>query len=174
MPIPNGLSWSLKKIWQQRETLSSSGDLQQFVTAGRFKIKRMYNHLRQQGESDRLATKERLRRWNVIADSVCCLCHSTDESRDHLFFACSFVADIWNQVLQRSGIHRTVGAWNDEVQWVQKASRSTRSNARMCNSLFCETVYSIWLARNSKVFSNQLDSSLSIVNRILFRVACNS
>ncbi|XP_021836449.2 uncharacterized protein [Spinacia oleracea] len=199
MPIPNGLSWSLKKIWQQRETLSSSGDLQKFVTAGKFKIQRMYNHLRHQGESvgwkrifcnshaspksvfivwlalqDRLATKERLRRWNVIADSVCCLCHSTDESRDHLFFDCSYSADIWNQVLQRSGIHRTAGTWNEEVQWVQKASRSTRSKARMCNSLFCETVYSIWLARNSKVFSNQLDNSLSIVNRILFRVACNS
>ncbi|XP_021840133.2 uncharacterized protein [Spinacia oleracea] len=199
MPIPNGLSWSLKKIWQQRETLSSSGDMQKFVTSGKFKIQRLYNHLRQQGEpvrwkrivcnshaspksvfivwlalQDRLATKDRLRRWNIIADSVCSLCHNTDESRDHLFFECSYSAEIWSHVLQRSGIHRTSGTWNEKVQWVQKVSRSTRSKSRLCNSLFCETVYSIWLARNSKIFSNQFESSLCIVNRILFRVACNS
>ncbi|XP_056685901.1 uncharacterized protein [Spinacia oleracea] len=226
MPIPNGLSWSLKKIWQQRETLSSSDDMQKFVISGKFNIQRLYNHLRQQGESvrwkrivcnshaspksafivwlalqDRLATKDRLRRWNIIADSVCSLCHNTDESRDHLFFECSYSADIWSQVLQRSGIHRASVTWNEEVhysadiwsqvlqrsgihrasvtwneevQWVQKASRSTTSKARLCNSLFCETVYSIYLARNSKIFSNQFESSLCIVNRILFRVACNS
>ncbi|XP_050219091.1 uncharacterized protein LOC126669623 [Mercurialis annua] len=54
----------------------------------------------------RLVTKDKLRKWNVINDDKCSLCNVNLESRDHLFFDCSYSKKIWRSVLDRLGINR--------------------------------------------------------------------
>lgn len=43
---------------------------------------------------DRLATCDRIRRFGVVCDLMCVLCTVADENRNHLFFECSFSAEI--------------------------------------------------------------------------------
>ncbi|XP_019082547.1 PREDICTED: uncharacterized protein LOC109125398 [Camelina sativa] len=44
---------------------------------------------------DRLSTGDRMLQWNQSADSSCAFCGTMIESRDHLFFTCSNVTEIW-------------------------------------------------------------------------------
>ncbi|XVF65859.1 hypothetical protein PTKIN_Ptkin09bG0284800 [Pterospermum kingtungense] len=39
-------------------------------------------------------------------------------SRDHLFFDCPFSKAIWSQVLQVCNLHRSIGSWQIELDWV--------------------------------------------------------
>lgn len=69
---------------------------------------------------NRLATKDRMLKWNMISDGICSLCQGCDEDLPHLVFECSYTTDIWTQVLPRSGVYRAVGNvrnWSDEVLW---------------------------------------------------------
>lgn len=48
-PIANGLTWSLWKIWQSREILQNAGGGEQFVHASKFRIQKVYAHIREVG-----------------------------------------------------------------------------------------------------------------------------
>lgn len=39
---------------------------------------------------DRLSTMDRIHRWNAGVDTTCVLCKQATETRDHLFFVCSY------------------------------------------------------------------------------------
>ncbi|XP_056687909.1 uncharacterized protein [Spinacia oleracea] len=153
MPVPNGLTWSLKKIWQQRDILVQTGGVDQFIVNGKFKISRMYKALHTGGTQvqwkrivcnskdspkatfitwlapqNRLPTKESLLSWNLNIDGVCEFCQVQDEKLSHLFFECHYSQDIWRTVL----------------------------------------VQLVWLQRNASEFSKKFDPVDSVVRRILF------
>lgn len=44
---------------------------------------------------NRLSTMDRVFRWNQGVDTTCALCKTAQESRDHLFFECSYSTQIW-------------------------------------------------------------------------------
>lgn len=45
---------------------------------------------------NRMLTQDRLRRWGLEVSPLCLLCNSENESRQHLFFDCSFSKEIWS------------------------------------------------------------------------------
>ena len=47
---------------------------------------------------DRLATMDRVARWNPGADETCVLCKNAGENIDHLFFECSYSSQIWESL----------------------------------------------------------------------------
>lgn len=49
---------------------------------------------------DKLPTRAHLRTWGSIYADSCCLRNSSLETRDYLFFTCSFSAQIWSRFLQ--------------------------------------------------------------------------
>lgn len=121
---------------------------------------------------NRLATKDRLISWNLSIDVRCGLCQMADESLTHLFFSCHFSEEVWKLVLQNIGVVRRILPWNEEVQKAVKKIRSIKK-ADCSNSIaFLETVYCIWLQRNSKLFMDHVDPVRVVVDRILFNIAC--
>ncbi|XP_021866924.1 uncharacterized protein [Spinacia oleracea] len=197
MQVPNGLTWSMRKIWANREVFVDSGDIGQFITHGKYSIQKMYLHLRQNATAvswkriicnskaspkatfivwlalqNRLATKERLLKWNMQIDGGCVSCQTQVETLEHLFFECAFSKRVWSSVLSKIGVDRTIQTWQGEVDWAAKKSRGTKPRDKICNMAFVETVYNIWLQRNSKVFKNSIDSVDVISSRIVFLIAC--
>ncbi|XP_056691739.1 uncharacterized protein [Spinacia oleracea] len=104
MQVPNGLTWSMRKIWANRDVFVDSGDTGQFITHGKYSIQKMYLHLRQNATAvswkrivcnskaspkatfivwlalqNRLATKERLLKWNMQIDGGCVNCQTQTE-----------------------------------------------------------------------------------------------
>lgn len=49
MDIPNGLTWSMRNIWSSRNVLLDAGNPPQFTHEGKFRIQRIYKHMRQEG-----------------------------------------------------------------------------------------------------------------------------
>ena len=47
---------------------------------------------------DRLATMDRISCWSQGMDSTCVLCKTAHETRNHLFFKCSFSSQIWEHL----------------------------------------------------------------------------
>ncbi|XP_021837093.2 uncharacterized protein [Spinacia oleracea] len=178
MPIPNGLTWSMRKIWHQRNILLQAGGGSQFVVAGKFRIHKAYKHLHHNGVQltvqNRLATKDRLIKWNVHVVSTCGLCNQQDEDLSRLFFSCKYSTEVWEIVLQNLGIQRCILQWQKEVSWEVKKSRSSRKSDVSCAMEFIETVYGIWLQRNSQIFSSKVESPLVVANKILFCVGCRN
>lgn len=49
---------------------------------------------------DRLSTLDRVAKWSQGLDTTCVLCKAGMESRDHLFFDCSYAAQIWENTVR--------------------------------------------------------------------------
>lgn len=71
---------------------------------------------------DRLATGERVLRWNPQADATCVLCSGTMETRDHLFLCWPYSEEIWRKLIgnlvgwdtQLSGLSYLIWWWTRE------------------------------------------------------------
>jgi len=57
-----------------------------------------------------LSTKERMCCWGYVGSTLCIVCFACQESRDHLFFNCSFSKRIWRRVIADCLI------WNPPVE----------------------------------------------------------
>ncbi|XP_021866760.1 uncharacterized protein [Spinacia oleracea] len=183
---------------QERERFfSQAGGVHSFVHGGKFRICKAYQFLKPEANSvswkriicnsraspkstfivwlaiqNRLATKDRLMSWNLNVDGQRVLCQKYPETVTHLFFECEYSAAIWDKVMQSCGGQRSIQNWPELIEWVAKKSRSTKSPDTYRSVLFIESVYAIWIQRNSKLFKNKLDSCSNVVNRVLFRTAC--
>lgn len=49
---------------------------------------------------DRLATGDRILKWNSQADPTCWLCKSVSETRDHIFFDCVYSKEVWKETVK--------------------------------------------------------------------------
>ena len=63
---------------------------------------------------DRIPTRDRLISWGINVDANCLLCNSMPESRNHLFFSCSFSFQLWSKVASRLEIQPQRG-WEDTL-----------------------------------------------------------
>lgn len=96
---------------------------------------------------NRLATMDRVSKWCLGADTVCVLCKNAVETRDHLFFDCTYSAQLWESLTL--GILRS----NFSKDWATIIALLT-DNSRGRKSTFCVrysfqvAVYVIWRERN--------------------------
>lgn len=61
---------------------------------------------------DRLATGDRISRWNPQADVKCWLCQAPLENRDHLFFDCGYSKEVWCSLVKNLAGNRSVYEWS--------------------------------------------------------------
>lgn len=118
---------------------------------------------------DRLATKERLARWGVVAtDLLCPFCNQVTESLNHLFFQCCVSGAIWKKLLSWQGIHRNCLSRQEEITWAVKCCGVNSKGAAVYRIVLDADVYQLWIERNAVFFSkgkkiprchNQVDHS---------------
>ena len=60
---------------------------------------------------------DRLKSWGIDLAGICSLCKQEQETRNHLFFECSFSKAIWKFILSLCGLRRDVLDWNYELKW---------------------------------------------------------
>ena len=54
---------------------------------------------------NRLGTRDRMRSWGLQVPATCILCNVADETRQHLFFDCSFSLEVWAFFCSRLNIN---------------------------------------------------------------------
>lgn len=108
-----------------------------------------YSFLSWLAAHDRLSTGDKLLRWNPQATATCWLCSGTLETRDHLFFECSFSAEIWRGLIRGLvGVGSSV-SWSTLLQRLVSGS-SDRLSTFLIRYCFQAAVYTIWYERNKR------------------------
>ncbi|CAA7043002.1 unnamed protein product [Microthlaspi erraticum] len=68
---------------------------------------------------NRNPTLDRISSWGYETEGVCLLCGSALESRDHLFFECSYSASIWRKLMGHLSFSNIPIHWNQILHWFQ-------------------------------------------------------
>ena len=55
--------------------------------------------------------------WGIGVDEACSFCQQEKETRDHVFFGCTFAKSVWERVMQLCGLCRGIGSWDEELKW---------------------------------------------------------
>lgn len=86
------------------------------------------------------------------------------ETREHLFFSCSFSQQVWSSVASKIKAP-TNCSWDILVQWGSGLKRKSLSN--LIEKLSWQaSIYNIWRERNQKVHSNVACSPASVCEMI--------
>lgn len=95
---------------------------------------------------DRLATMDRILRWNGAVDATCVLCKNAVESRSHLFFECAYSSQLWEHLVL--GIMGDLYAkdWTSVLVFLKRPERDKR-RAFCMRYAFQVAIYVIWRER---------------------------
>ena len=66
---------------------------------------------------DRLSTFDRLVKWGWQGNLLCGFCRNKCESRDHIFFECSFSSRMWQQVVWECLLQQVPDHWGAVIDW---------------------------------------------------------
>lgn len=112
-----------------------------------------------------IPTHDRLLNWGLQVPSLCLICNSVDETRDHLFWDCGYLYALWSQGASRCRI-TPIRRWEDSIE--QMTTLSSPTTARSLTLLGWQaTLYWIWNERNQRLHANQfrsVDSLFTIVD----------
>ncbi|XP_058787562.1 uncharacterized protein LOC131661915 [Vicia villosa] len=121
---------------------------------------------------NRLATKDRIVKFGVATDRKCMFC-SCNEDVQHLFFECNYTKKVWEAVLGWLNINHNVQGWCQERKWLEKICRSKNWRSKFVQVAIAETIYTVWIERNKKVFNREYSEGLlvdSIIENIVIRI----
>lgn len=65
---------------------------------------------------NKLATWDWILRWNPQAISTCWLCQAEVETRDHLFFECSYSKEVWSATIGKLAGNGSIYQWSQVIQ----------------------------------------------------------
>ncbi|XP_022019075.1 uncharacterized protein LOC110919105 [Helianthus annuus] len=108
---------------------------------------------------NKLKTQDRLAVWEAGSETnlrlMCCpLCNYGRDSRDHLFFQCTYAAKVWNIVNRRIDMGNVNDTWNSILVWIEQNSASKKLEHIVCKLVVAASAYFIWQERNNRLFSN--------------------
>lgn len=115
---------------------------------------------------DRNPTLNRLSSWGLDVESTCLLCGNEQESRDHLFFDCSFSNQIWVQLMHRLSLSSAPLKWEDTIAWLPSASSSAIISLAILQG-WQACIYEIWRERNRRVHDGVTLPSHKVFHKIL-------
>lgn len=101
---------------------------------------------------NRLPTRDRLLSSGLTVPATCLLCNQGVESRDHLFFACSFSSELWTHHSRRINIG-PLTTWSDSLNCMQSLS-GLPWRRKLQLIVWQAVIYSIWQERNARLHRN--------------------
>ncbi|XP_062085935.1 uncharacterized protein LOC133792042 [Humulus lupulus] len=192
---PNQGSWHWRKLVAVKERVKSITDMQQFAGA-RYQISRGYtmlcpvqNKIKWSQEvwgrlnlprhslvlwiavQNRLRTREKLQKYNIIAESHCLFCRLHTETEEHLFFSCSLSLICIQQGkswLRWGAESRSLGSL---LRWIERAKIS-KFRKQCYSAAIAALVYQIWHARNDILLHLKAVKIDLIVRKIKEDVKC--
>ncbi|XP_022006783.1 uncharacterized protein LOC110905198 [Helianthus annuus] len=120
---------------------------------------------------NKLKTQDRLMTWEAGSETnlrlMCCpICRYDRDSRDHLFFQCSFASQVWNNVKTMVSLENVNDSWASVFAWMEQTASSKTSNVIVDKILIEATTYFIWQERNARLFSHIHNSAETVIKII--------
>ncbi|KAH0654439.1 hypothetical protein KY290_031401 [Solanum tuberosum] len=167
MVSPSNAAWVVKKIIDSRQSLMTQhffqGSIHQtlarMVQGDKFKIQKAYVAMQPQlpkvswknitlhksvhprfkfimwlAIQQRLATVERLQKIGIQVPM------------------CVYSNQIWTRMLKWMGNYRSIGPWQQEIEWVSRIAKKKIAQAEAICCTFAMVIYNIWKDRNTLRF----------------------
>jgi hypothetical protein len=120
---------------------------------------------------DKLPTRDALFRKGIITNSVdscCAFCLSEVEDIHHVFFNCSVVASVWENIYKWMGVN-PIG-YNSILQHFVMFGQVFKGKKikRLRHIIWLATTWSIWRARDNILFRGAIVNITSLVNQIFY------
>ena len=96
---------------------------------------------------NRLATGDRVLKWNPQAISTCWFCQRTTETRDHLFFDCAYSKEVWLGTIKNLAGNRRFHGWSSVIQVITDGLHGSVQTFLFRYS-FQAVAYALWHERN--------------------------
>ena len=87
--------------------------------------------------------------WNVDVEPICLLYGEGDESRNHLFFECSFSSVVWRSLLRRFCLSSVPLLWSDILLWLPTAHPDAMVKLGILQ-VWQASIYELWKERNRR------------------------
>ncbi|KAG2326666.1 hypothetical protein Bca52824_009394 [Brassica carinata] len=114
---------------------------------------------------DRLATRTRIQRWSPQADAQCVLCSGHLETREHLFFSCSYSKQIWKGLTANLLGSRYTEDWNCILE-ILAGSGGNNTEMFLLRYAFQSSIHTIWRERNGRKHGEPHQTSTSLIRFI--------
>ncbi|XP_022040602.1 uncharacterized protein LOC110943154 [Helianthus annuus] len=121
---------------------------------------------------NKLKTQDRLSVWEAGSASnlnlMCCpLCCYDRDSRNHLFFECSFALEVWNNVKAWTAMESVNGSWDDIMAWMTQHSNMQVPENIISRLVLSAASYFVWQERNNRLFSNNHRTPMVIAREVV-------
>lgn len=114
-------------------------------------------------------TRDRLLAWGLQTDPLCLLCNRENESRNHLFFSCSYSAEVWTHFSLRFGINPISSSWDDTARSL--LSQTGSKHKKFLSILTWQaTIYDLWWERNDRLHRGNFKSPHRIISKVSFTI----
>ena len=88
------------------------------------------------------------------------------ETRNHIFFECSFSKAIWKMILTLSGIRRDVSDWNFELKWASQRLKGKALISTLLRIGWNAYIYHMWRERNNRLFRQKEETKEQILEHV--------
>ena len=88
------------------------------------------------------------------------------KTRDHLFFGCSFIKELWIKVLQMSGLQRRVLTWDQELEWTVHKLKEKALISNLLKIAWSAVIYNIWRERNCRIYAQKTETPEQILSNV--------
>lgn len=98
---------------------------------------------------------DRVSHWNQGADTTCMLCKNASETRDHLFFECSYSSQVWEHLTRGILRNSYTNVWSAIVNLI--TDETIEKKRLFCIRYVFQTVmYGLWRERNKLKHGDKL------------------
>lgn len=123
----------------------------------------------------KLKTQDTLRQWDVGTASnlnmfLCPFCKLIPDTHDHIFFECSFPAQVWSMVCNLAATDSIGPIWEDIILWMKPLASKRTAVSIIARLVVAATAYYIWQERNLRLFKNRFRSSVQVKDIIVYNV----
>ncbi|KAL9667251.1 hypothetical protein QQ045_001602 [Rhodiola kirilowii] len=116
---------------------------------------------------NKLMTRDTMGKWGCLGDKACVLCEAMDESRDHIYFDCSFSRVVWLKVMQFLKVEPSFTCWESLIPWFNSLPQ-LRLKMKLMAVATMRIMNSLWRARNSKIFRTESITAALMVQETIY------
>lgn len=115
---------------------------------------------------NRNPTLDRVVIWDPETEETCLLCGSGMESRDHLFFVCSYSVVVWRGLTRKLSISDAPIEWEQIMQWLMGSQVTTPKRLALLQAWQGAT-YELWRERNRRFHDGITIPPLKVLSFVL-------
>ncbi|KAG2314095.1 hypothetical protein Bca52824_017217 [Brassica carinata] len=117
---------------------------------------------------NRCSTRDRMIQWGLQVDATCLLCNGAAESRNHLFYECSYTWAIWSTIARCCEIS-PLRNWSQTLTQMQNLN-GNRQTRKITLLAWQSVVYWTWQERNKRLHHQQFRYTETLLKLICRQV----